>query len=70
MQSERDSHPQNRGETYCENYFVVVVDDDDDDCDCGCNDNGYDNNGLFQFHKLVSSKMPSVFDSIYGNSIT
>ena len=37
-------------EIYCENYFI-----DDDDFDGGCNDNGDDNNGLFQFKKLVSS---------------
>ena len=50
-------------EIYCQNYFV---DDDDDfdggcnDFDGGCNDNGDDNNGLFQFQKLVSSKMAIV----------
>ena len=42
-------------EFYCENYFV----DDNDDCECGCND-GDDNNGLVQFHILVSSKLSIV----------
>ena len=45
-------------EFYCENYFVD--DDDDDDCECGCNENGDDNNGLFQFHILVSSTLSIV----------
>ena len=38
-------------EFYCENYFD---DDNHDDCECGCNANGDDNNGLVQFHILVS----------------
>ena len=43
-------------EFYCENYFV----DENNDCECGCNDNGHDNNGLVQFHILVSSKLSIV----------
>ena len=31
-----------------------------DDCECGCNENGDDNNGLVQFHILVSSKLSIV----------
>ena len=31
-----------------------------DDCECGWNDNGDDNNGLVQFHTLVSSKLSIV----------
>ena len=59
-------------EFHCENYFV----DDNDDCECVCNDNGDDNNGLVQFHTLVSSKLSIVFffcffffEIIYANSI-
>ena len=35
----------------------IIFVDDNDDRECGCNANGDDNNGLVQFHILVSSKL-------------
>ena len=40
--------------------IILLNVDDNDDCKCGCNDDGDDNNGLVQFHILVSSKLSIV----------